>query len=365
VLQVALSLAPGGTERLIVELSRRLHDPYGMAVCCLDDPGVWAEELRSAGVPVTALGRPPGFYPKLGARIAAVARQQDATILHCHHYSPFVYGMLARLWAPLHVIFTEHGRLDGQRASTKRRLANAVLSRMPARVFSVSENLRGHLVHEGFNSKQVKVVYNGIELEPARADIARQKARDRLGIDPSTFLIGAVGRLDPVKSLETLIEAFASVQMTLPRSHLLIVGDGPSRSSLEDRAQRAGVAGAVTFAGHREDVRRILPGFDVYVNSSVFEGVSLTILEAMAAELPIVATSVGGTPEVVVHNQTGVLVPAGNSGAIAEAIRAFHFDPERRTQLAAAARKRVEEHFSIERMVATYRAIYESLGSLS
>ncbi len=274
VLQVCLSLAPGGTERLIVELSRRLHGEFGMAVCCLDGPGVWAEELATQGISVTALHRASGFQPGLGARIAAVARQNDATILHCHHYSPFVYGMLARWWSPLQVIFTEHGRLDGQRASTKRRLANAVLSRVPSRIYSVSDNLRGHLIHEGFSSKQVNVVHNGIELQPAPSEATRRTARTRIGFGPSTFLVGAVGRLDPVKSLETLIRAFAKIHDSRPNSHLLVVGDGPSKRTLQDEVGRLGLTTAVTFTGHRDDARDILPGLDVYVNSSIIEGVS-------------------------------------------------------------------------------------------
>jgi glycosyltransferase involved in cell wall biosynthesis len=348
---------------LIVELSRRLHDKYGMAVCCLDGPGAWAEELSGQGIPVTPLHRAEGFQPGLGARIAAVARQNDATILHCHHYSPFVYGMLARWWSPLDVIFTEHGRLDGQRASTKRRLANAVLSRIPSRICSVSDNLRGHMIHEGFTSKQVHVVHNGIALQPSPSDTTRRNARTRMGVGPSTFLVGAVGRLDPVKSLDTLIRAFAQVHGSLPDSHLLIIGDGPSRLTLQEEVNRRGLATAVTFTGHRDDARDILPGLDVYVNSSTFEGVSLTILEAMAAALPIVATSVGGTPEVVSHDETGLLVPALDAESIAGAICVLASDSVRRATLAEAGRRRVESHFSIDRMMADYCSIYDSLGS--
>src|SRR5881396_381899 len=127
VLQVALSLAPGGTERLVVEMSRQLRVEYGMAVCCVDEPGAWAEDLRREGTRVVALRRQPGFSPSLGRRIAAVADRARADVVHCHHYSPFVYGMIARLWRPrLRVVFTEHGRNDDAPPSAKRRRVNRI-----------------------------------------------------------------------------------------------------------------------------------------------------------------------------------------------------------------------------------------------
>src|SRR6478752_194545 len=113
VLQVVLSLHPGGTERLVIELARRLHREVPMAVRCLDDEGSWASELTTEGITVQALRRPPGFVPRLGSAIADAARRHGATVVHCHHYSPFIYGSLARLWRPgMRVVYTEHGRLS-------------------------------------------------------------------------------------------------------------------------------------------------------------------------------------------------------------------------------------------------------------
>jgi hypothetical protein len=145
VLQVVLSLDPGGTERLVLELVRRLQRDIPMAVCCLERDGAWAADLRREGVTVTALGRETGFHPSLGRLVADLAGTHDATVLHCHHYSPFVYGCLARLWSPrLRIVFTEHGRLSDSGPSRKRRLANAVLARVPAAVFAVSNDLKDH-----------------------------------------------------------------------------------------------------------------------------------------------------------------------------------------------------------------------------
>ncbi len=168
VLQVVLSLNPGGTERLVVDLVRRLRGEMGMAVCCLDEVGAWGTQLRAEGVPVTALARRPGFRPGLGRQIALLgSKQHGSTVIHAHQYTPFVYACFSRPWLQrVPVVFTEHGRLSDAPASAKRRLANRVLRRVPARVFAVSEDLKRFMVTEGFRAENVDVLHNGIDVGP-------------------------------------------------------------------------------------------------------------------------------------------------------------------------------------------------------
>src|SRR5215831_18575172 len=232
VLHVVLSLCPGGTERLVIDLAQRSASFVDTAVCCLDEPGAWAGELARCGVPIVVLGRRPGFRPTLGLRIARVAAAHRADVIHCHQYTPFVYGAIAALGREVTLVFTEHGRLSSGPPSNKRRLANRVLGRLPSRVCAVSHDLRRHLVAEGFQSDRVKVVYNGIDPGAPPTPAVRETARALLGVLPNQFVIGTVGRLDPVKDLRTLIEAFAIVRATA-NSHLVIVGDGPERQALE------------------------------------------------------------------------------------------------------------------------------------
>jgi glycosyltransferase involved in cell wall biosynthesis len=358
VLQVVLSLSPGGTERLVIELARRLHGRCGMAVCCLDEPGAWAQELLDRGIPVTSLGRRPGFSPTLGRQIAAIAREQRATVLHCHHYSPFVYGTLARWWQPLQMVFTEHGRANDGPPSRKRLVANQLFARVPAHIYAVSQDLRRHMIAEGFPAGRVEVIYNGVDVgaaPPAQRD-APKKAL--LGLAPTDLVVGAVGRLDPVKDVPTLLAAFREVAATLPNARLVLIGDGPERARVARLVADLELRDLVTLTGYRRDVRELLPALDMYVNTSVFEGVSLTILEAMAAGLPVVATHVGGTPEVVVHGSTGLLVPPRAPAAVAEAIREVLCDPRRRAAFGQAGRSRLEQHFSIDRMVSEYENAY-------
>jgi len=362
VMQLVLNLDPGGTERLAIELVSRLAGRYPMVVCCLDEPGAWAGEVTGRGVPVVALGRAAGFHPSLGLRIATLAEAHAVSVLHCHHYSPFVYGAIATLRRPgLRLVYTEHGRLSDAPPTRKRRLANTVLSRLAGPTFCVSAALRTHVVAEGFPRHRVGVIHNGIAVGPVPGAAERHAARAALGLDASAVVVGTAARLDPVKDLGALVAALATARAQRPDLSLVVVGDGPERVALEAAAHAQGVAGAVQFTGYRVDVRQLLPAFDLYVNCSVSEGVSLTILEAMAAGLPVVATSVGGTPEVVVDGSTGRLVPARAPAALSAALLALAGDEGLRRQWGAAGRSRVESAFTIERMTDDYVRVYDRL----
>ena len=170
-------------------------------------------------------------------------------------------------------------------------------------------------------------------------------------------MVGTVGRLDPVKNLHLLLQTHAFLVSKHPQVRTVIVGDGDERASLEAHAQSLGIKDSVIFAGYRSDVRALMPAFDVYVNTSSYEGVSLTILEAMATALPVVATRVGGNPEVVIDQETGLLVP-GIARALADAIGGLVHDERRRRVLGDAGRFRVKRHFSMARMVEDYASVY-------
>jgi glycosyltransferase involved in cell wall biosynthesis len=361
VLQVVLSLNPGGTERLVVELARRLHAELPTAVCCLDSAGAWAAGLQADGIAVTALGRRPGFRPGLARGVARAARAHGATVVHAHQYSPFVYSALARAFhrGPP-VVFTEHGRLSDAGPSAKRRRANRLLRRYAAGVFAVSKDVRAHILAEGFLDARVGVIYNGIDVGPLPDAATRAAARRDLGVSESDIVIGTIARLDPVKDLGALLAAASRLAETSLPCTTVVIGDGDERPNLEAQAATLGITSRVRFLGHREDARRWLAGCDVYANSSASEGVSLTILEAMAAGLPIVATAVGGTPEVVTED-CGELVPARDPEALADAIYQFGISAGRRNPFGTAARARVEAYFTLDRMVESYRRVYEEV----
>jgi len=362
VVQVVISLVPGGTERLVIEITKRLLPIANVAVACLDQEGAWARELTDLGVPLTVLHRRPGFQPQLGRALARYARTSGARVLHCHQYSPFIYGSLARLFSPgLRVAYTEHGRLNDAPPSMKRRVANGAFGLVPGWTGAVSADLRRHMLEEGFRAERVAVLYNGIEPGPLPTVHQREEVRAELGVAPGTLVIGTVARLDPVKDLSTLLTAVAALRQPWPTARLVVVGDGAERESLEARARELGLGDGVRFTGARRDARRLLTGFDIYANTSIHEGVSLTILEAMAAALPVVATSAGGNPEVVVNGETGLLVPVRTSQSVTTALARLAADPVQARRFGAAGRARLEERFSMDRMVAEYLDVYRGL----
>jgi L-malate glycosyltransferase len=364
VMHVVLSLRPGGTERLVVDLCRAMQPDVPSCVCCLDEAGDWAAGLQEDGIDVVVLGRTPGFHPSLGRRIAAAARERAVTVLHCHQYSPFVYGSLAGLLVPaLRVVFTEHGRISDAPPSRKRALVNRVLGLRPDRIVAVSHELRDFMIAEGFRPSAVGVIHNGIDAGPAVAPGDRERARQRLGLPPTGMVIGSVARFDPVKRFDVLMRAFRAVAQEEPGARLVLVGDGPERARLEALADECGVRPAVAFTGIRHDARALMPAFDVYANTSDSEGISITILEAMATSLPVVATRVGGTPEIVEAGASGELVAAREEAGIAAALVQLLRDPQRRSAIGDRARARVVDRFSRTRMVQQYLEAYRVRGN--
>jgi glycosyltransferase involved in cell wall biosynthesis len=236
---------------------------------------------------------------------------------------------------------------------------NPVLAHAAHRIFSVSHDLRRHMIAEGLPASRIEVIPNGID--PASPSLAaREELRRELGASPATVVLITVARLDPVKDLSTLLSAVGHAKRESIDVMLVVVGDGPERAPLESAVAALGLATNVAFLGHREDARRWLNAADLYVSSSISEGISLTILEGMSAGLPVIATSVGGTPEIV-DASCGILVPARDGAALGAAIAALARDLGRRQRLGAAARARVLESFTLDRMVDSYRRIYEEV----
>jgi glycosyltransferase involved in cell wall biosynthesis len=200
------------------------------------------------------------------------------------------------------------------------------------------------------------VVYNGIDIGPLPSENARRQIRASLGIADGVFAIATIARLDPVKDLDVLIHAVTILNRDVP-AVLLVIGAGSERQRLEAVAATLPGGGGIRFLGHRDDGRDLLAGVDAYANSSISEGISLTILEAMAAGLPVVATRVGGTPEIL-DETCGRLVPSRNPDALASTLKKLATEPALRATIGLAGRRRVESRFTLERMVQEYRNAY-------
>lgn len=361
VLHVTFDMRIGGTEQVIRNLIRasdteRVH----MAIFCIEAPlGPWGEALRDEGIPISCHARQPGFDIGVLRALRRHLQTHDVDVVHCHQYTPWVYGCLAAIGLGKRVMFTEHGRFYPDRASPRRRYINPVLARLTDRITAISEATRQALVdYEYLQAGRIEVIYNGIEaLRPAEGDATA--LRRSLEIPDSAPVLGTVARLDPIKNHDMMLEAFRRVADVHPEARLLLVGDGEERVRIEERVTALGLEDRVIMPGYRPNPTVWLSLMDIFLLSSFSEGTSMTLLEAMSLGKPCVVTDVGGNPEIVDDGVTGVVVESDNAEAFAEAILTIITFPERAAELREAALARFEQRFSAATMAGRYLTLYE------
>jgi glycosyltransferase involved in cell wall biosynthesis len=365
VMHVVHTLNVGGAEKLVYDLSRAVdRDRFRPVVACLDEAGKLAPGLRDAGVPVEVLHRKPGLRPDLVLRLAGLIRRHRIDVVHAHQYTPWFYGLLAaRTSRRATTLLTEHGRHHPDVRKPRRVLANQALWRLNGQAVAVSEFTRQALIHnDGFPEHAVSVLYNGVDLRRFEDVPDRAAIRAGLDIDPNAPVMGTCARMSPEKNLPMMVEAFAATRQKHPNAVLAIAGDGPARPDVEAKRDALGLGDSVRLLGFRDDVPSIVSMLDVFCLSSLTEGTSVTLLEAMYAARPAVVTDVGGNPEIVVAGETGRLVPSGDAVAFGAAVLGFFDDPDSAAAFGAAGRARVEARFTFQGMVHAYERLYETLA---
>ena len=363
---VVNDLNPGGTERLVVEMAQAFAGDYDVVVYCLDDPGIWAGSLRRAGVPVHGLWRQPGLDLSVPVRLASYFRAARVDIVHAHQCSAWFYAALSRLLYPTpRLVLEEHGRFYPEPDKPMRRLVNRMLiARLTHRFVAVSMDIRRRLErYEGLDAGRIEVVYNGVGEVPRMDAAARAGLRAKLGFGADDFVVGTIGRFDPVKNLPMLVASIAAVAPTLPSVRGLLVGDGPAWPAIRQQVDDAGLAERVRLTGHREDARALVQCLDLFVLGSFSEGTSMALLEAMAAGVPVAVTDVGGNPEIVRDGATGWVIPSGDGAALADVVRKAATDTALCRRFAEAGRLRYVQQFSMSAMLDAYRRIYAQLNS--
>lgn len=347
VVHVVGQLRMGGMEKLLLEFGHHAdRERFELRFVSLESRGVLADELEALGWPVTALEMSPGIRFGTVFQLYRLLHEWNSDVVHCHNTrSLFHGGLAARLARVKRVVHTRHGQ-DFQIKWTGK-LAFALATRTADSVVCVSHDSAAGAVSDGISPNRVKTVWNGIDCERfARADVT--------GTGP----IIAVGRLSPEKDFATMLHAAALVAREDPQFQLWIAGDGVCRAQLDELVKELKLESNVQLLGEVRDIPNLLRQGRAFAMSSRTEGISLTLLEAMAAGLPIVATHVGGNPEVVVDGVTGVLVPAGDRVRLATELARMWIDPARRLSMGLAGRERVERHFSVRTMVSAYERLY-------
>ncbi len=364
IMHVVPSLQVGGLENGVVNLVNRMdRERFRHDVVCIGQAGPMASRIEQTGVSVHEIGKGQGSDYGLALKLAQVIRQRRPDIVHTRNWGAVDGILAARMAGVPVVIHGEHGREAGDPEGRNRRrnAARRLLGRWVDRFVVVSGDLAHWLAEEaGVPAGKVVRIKNGVDTEKFHPASDKSVLREKLGIPREGFVVGAVGRLDAVKDYGTLIRAAGRAGDGML---LMIVGSGPCREELEQAAGAEGLGERMRFLGERADVPAVLGAMDVFVLPSIAEGMSNTILEAMACGLPVVATRVGGNPELVEEEVTGVLVPPGDPEKLAAAIQTYRNDPSLSRAHGEAGREKAVSSFSLSRMVGEYEALYEGAVS--
>jgi len=364
VCQLLHSLHVGGAEVLAARLGRQLRNECRFLFVCLDEAGTIGEDLRDQGFAVEVLGRREGVDWRCAVRLAKILEREQVDLVHAHQYTPFFYSLFARLFQrkPA-VLFTEHGRHFPDYPRPKRKVANRLLLERRDRVVGVGQAVRRALIHnEGIPARRVGVIYNGINT-PENGDSGqdRDALRRELGFARGDFVILLVARLDYLKDHATAVKMMRRVIAERPGARLVLVGDGPERGAVQQLVEMNQLGAYVRFLGLRKDVARLLKASDLFLLTSISEGIPLTIIEAMAAGLPVVATRVGGVAEVVAEGQTGLLAPSGDDTVLAAQVLHLADDPDLCRRMGRLGQERARTVFSESQMHARYLELYREM----
>lgn len=350
----------GGSERVGVDLALEFKRRGYRVVCFAfhDSAGPMRAELESAGIRCVDLN-----YEKYGGvlrrlrffwRFWRMLRSERVRALHVHHHGAMILcGIPARLAGLSRIVMTEHGlqallERPQARRLTKRycRLASDITVVEPAQADYFHEQL-------GFPATKLHCIANGVHV-PQRTAAGVELRRRELGLAAGVFAFFFVGRLDPVKDLGTLLDAFALLPAEVSgHTRLYLIGDGPERATLEARRDALGLSGRATFLGARADVAQVLLAADAFVMSSKSEGLPMVLLEAMAARVPCVATAVGGIP-VLFGEDRGLSVPAQDARSLAAAMAAVARSPELRERLVTNALDNLRRHYALDAIADRY-----------
>lgn len=359
VAHVLYSFGTGGLEKGIATVVGNASPEFEHIVVCLTESGASAR-LLPPGTRVVELHKPPGNSPRFLWRLARALRSLRPDVVHTRNWSGMDAVVAARLAGIRNVVHGEHGWgvEDPEGLNPKRLRVRRFLDRWVREYTCVARAMVPWLKDTVGVRRPVTQIYNGVDTERYSPDPGvRARVRRELGIPDGAFVAGVVGRLDPIKDHPTLFAAFAALRQRIPDARLLVVGDGPERGRLE------GLAGeGVVMLGNRPDVPDLLRALDVFVLPSRNEGISNTILEAMAAGLPVIATRAGGNPELVATEQTGVLISPGDRGALCQALDHYAQRAELRRRHGEQARFLARQEFAVETMAAGYHQVYRRVA---
>lgn len=361
VLYLSHAFMVGGAEEMVLNLVRHLPDRFEPFVTCINQPGPIGEEIRKTGVPFRVLGLDPGIRrPWHLLAIQRHLRELQPDIVHTFLLTASLYGRLAAMLARVPIIVgTEVNIYEHKRAHHA--LAERLLMRGTDRVVVSAESVRDFYIRQVHaDPAKVDVIYNAVDWSQLQTTMPPGALRASVGVPAGAPVAGIIARLTEQKGHRYLFDAMAETP-GLASLHLLVVGDGGLRDDLRARVDRLGLTTRVHFLGARRDLGNLLAAVDLFVMPSLWEGLPLSMVLAMGAGLPVVATRVAGIPEVVRDEATGVLVPPADAPALGSALARLVSDSASRRTLGAAAAAFVRPRFGVDGYVDAVTGLYDRL----
>lgn len=366
VMHVIHEMGPGGAERVVLNYLKKMNKYHFVPMVCVlrKIHSKEREKIETMGVKLHYIGKEPGWDWRACLNLAKILRKEQIDVMHLHNFSAIAYGTLASLMACNPIIFsTEHnviGETMSRSSYSRSRIKNA-LQIFHKKVICVSNAVKqSQMQFSLLLSNKYVTIYNGIEADIYNNAIEKNKFKEELGIRKKNIVVGIIASMFPQKAHEIFIKAAKRVLSSVPETRFLIIGDGPRRTELEKLVSNMHLQKEIYFLGVRDDVPKLMKSIEILALSSNWEGFPITILEAMASGVPVVATDVGGNREAITNGITGFLVPKGDYIALAEKIIELATDKKKRMDIGAAGKKKLLEKFTSEIMVRRTEKLYLS-----
>lgn len=363
VLQLVNSLEIGGAETVAVNLAINLNkNEFQSTVCTIDCLGPLAFKLAEYNIGCINLDKKPGTRISAAIKLAKIIKKNNIDIITTHNYGALFYASIAKLISRrCSILHVDHNRVFPDK--TKRWISEKNLSRFAFKIIAVSEELKENLIeYEDIAASHIDIITNGINGSEYSKTIDKAKKRYELGLDDQVPLVGMAVRLAEEKGISYFIDACAQLLSEGKKFQAIIAGDGPLMNELKKKTSSLDLDRYVTFLGERTDINEILQILDVYVLSSISEGMPLSLLEAMAASKAIVATNIGGIPEAIESEVSGLLVSSRSSIELSHAIKRFLDNQDLRKRLGSKAKEHFNDKYSIDSMLSTYQSYYRSIN---
>jgi glycosyltransferase involved in cell wall biosynthesis len=362
-LYVIVDLPVGGAEEHLLSLVRNLdRNRYAATVCCIGRSGQIGKEIEESGVKLVELRKlqKGGYDSEIVTLLREVLRREQTSLLHAHLYHANMYGRLAAFREDVPAVCSIHNTYINPKRH--RRLINWWLARRTSFIIAGSEAIKNDILrYDGVPSEKVRVIHYGVDVGKFGRPLAREKAREKLGLPTDRFYVGTVGRLEEQKGQNILVEAVARLRREGTEMTVLLIGSGREEKRLRAQVAREGVTDNVLFLGTRRDLPELFRAMDVFALPSLWEGLPLALLSAMASGLPVVVTPVGGIPEIVRDGGNGFLVPPGDPVALAATLRRVRGNPGEALTCGDAAAETVRVGYSQRRNAERIMEVYEEV----